>query len=1165
LELRILGAIEIRHDGTPVQLSGAKPRQLLALLAIRPNRPITGEQLIEELWQDRAPPSASTALRVHMGRLRQALELNRSPNAPSARLPAGPHGYVLRIEPDELDSQHFERLVLLACDATTRGEPSEAVPLLTRALDLWRGPPLENIADRPVARGEIARLEDLRAVAIEELADARLVLGEHALVIDLVGAALVDFPLRERLTASHMRALYRSGRQAEALRTYATLARRLDEDLGVTPSAELRRLEEDILLQRTSLDFAPARTVTPTFMRARAPIARFVGRRREVSHLLDAYDAACAGASKLVLVSGAAGQGKTTLAEEFCARAELRGTAPLVGHCDSEPTTDYQPIVEILREVVGQIDPHARSSLPDRLGLVLPDLIPASADDDRRAGTETPFRLFESIATTLATQVASPRVLIVEDLHWANRPTLQLLRHLVRFPGLDSTLIIATFRDDEIDGERAETIWRLARSANRSSVVLTGFDDHEVRALVRATAPPETLHTLVDLTATLHDITGGNPFFLRELLRDLDELMVKLESPDALSEALSTIAPVGVRALVDHRFTALTPNAERVMSAAATLGRKLTVVTLAALCRMSAAATREALEEGLAARLLVEDGQSLDQYLFPHALVRNAVYARIPPSERLELHRRVAQILDRTETAVAARRSAEIAHHFAEAAPLGLERQAAVHAQRAGDDAAMRLAFAEAARWYEQALAFSAAAGANDDKIGRLHLALGRAYAQDKRPEPAREALLTAASFARQSPDRRFLVDVAFAADSPWALGSDYVPDALALLEEALAGVDAHDIELRVQLLDRIASNLYYVDPERERCCAFEALALAECRDAPADVASALRAVHLWYTHQPEARDKRLAIARRAFALSREVGESVGLLLSQRSLLVDLLEGQAIDEFDTELDAYENASRSLGSPHDIYWSMALRAAQTTMHGDLDAGEQLARGAMLRGHELDQISDGAYVLQRFVVRYQQARLTEEAAILEAMGKTRSVYRAGASLQAVAFADTGQPERAVAITRGILGPDGSGLPRDAFWLAGACLFAGAMATAQDCNTSALLLRLLEPCADHVVLFGAGAAMLGTGHQWIGELELTLGNADSAIEHLEEANAIAKRLDAPFWIAQSAVTAAAALRARGRARDRSRVADLVAEANSLAGPLRYGRILGQLERLG
>jgi len=403
VELRVLGPIEVRHDGSPVALRGSKPRQLLALFAMRPDRPVTADQLIEELWENDAPPSAATALRVHIGRLRQALEPERNPNSPSMRLPAVPHGYLLRLEPDELDVQRFERLVVFARDANSAGDPGNAIAQLTEALDLWRGPALVDIQDLSASRAEIFRLRELRAVAFEELAEARLVLGEHSFVIDVLSAAVAEYPLRERLTAQLMRSLYRSGRHADALAAFADIARRLDEQLGVEPSAELRRLEEDVLLQRSSLDLTPNRTVVaPAHTRASA--VRFVGRRPELAQLLDRIGSSEPLESRLVLIAGPAGVGKTTLVQEARARFVRRRIVPFVGACHSQPTSNYQPIIEILRQVVDSLDAPTRASLPPDLGLLLPELSSASgADSTSAVDTEAArFRLFDAVASALA-------------------------------------------------------------------------------------------------------------------------------------------------------------------------------------------------------------------------------------------------------------------------------------------------------------------------------------------------------------------------------------------------------------------------------------------------------------------------------------------------------------------------------------------------------------------------------------------------------------------------------------------------------------------------------------------------------------------------------------------------------------------------------------------
>src|SRR5947209_4690484 len=175
-------------------------------------------------------------------------------------------------------------------------------------LDLWRGPALADARDLSATRSEIARLEELRVVAIEELAEVRLTLGEHALVIDALTAAVKEHPLRERLTESLMRALYRSDRQADALRVYAELAARLDDELGLTPSARLRRLEEDVLLQRPALDFVAPRAVAAMPGRRWSSV-RFIGRRPELARLMELYHETASGQRRAALVVGPPGIG----------------------------------------------------------------------------------------------------------------------------------------------------------------------------------------------------------------------------------------------------------------------------------------------------------------------------------------------------------------------------------------------------------------------------------------------------------------------------------------------------------------------------------------------------------------------------------------------------------------------------------------------------------------------------------------------------------------------------------------------------------------------------------------------------------------------------------------------------------------------------------------
>jgi DNA-binding SARP family transcriptional activator len=369
VEIRVLGPLEIDHGSGAFALRGGKPRQVLTLLALRANRPVPAEQLIDELWEEDQPPSAATALRVHIRRLRQVLEPDRAPNAPSIRLPASPHGYLLRVEPDELDAERFERLLVLGRDANAEGDPESGVRHLSDALDLWRGPPLADARDLQAVQADLARLDELRAAAFEELAEAHLTLGHNTLVIELITGAIDAYPLRERLTEQLVLALYRSDRQAEALRACAELVRRLDDQLAIPPSPALRKLEEDVLLQRSNLDWAPEHRVHTDASERPEPPGRFVGRRRELDDFRSTYDAVVAGERRLLLVAGPAGIGKSTLLGEISRRATAAGATVLSGRCEPDPAGEYQPLVEILRTLVRRLGPDDHE-LPRELGVL---------------------------------------------------------------------------------------------------------------------------------------------------------------------------------------------------------------------------------------------------------------------------------------------------------------------------------------------------------------------------------------------------------------------------------------------------------------------------------------------------------------------------------------------------------------------------------------------------------------------------------------------------------------------------------------------------------------------------------------------------------------------------------------------------------------------------
>jgi DNA-binding SARP family transcriptional activator/class 3 adenylate cyclase/pimeloyl-ACP methyl ester carboxylesterase len=253
----VLGALEVLKDDRPIRLGSAKQRRLLAALLVQANAVVSVDRLGDILWGDTPPADAAATLRNYVSRLRGLMEPGRAGGGPEGVLVTQPPGYVLRVERDQVDASRFEQLVAEGRVALREGDLAAAAKRLDEALGLWRGPALAEFADEPFARAEASRLEELRVSTLEDRFEAELALGHHGEVVGELETAARDHPLHERFWARWMLALYRCGRQADALRAYQELRAHLGEELGITPSPELVALEEAIVLQKPELDWAP--------------------------------------------------------------------------------------------------------------------------------------------------------------------------------------------------------------------------------------------------------------------------------------------------------------------------------------------------------------------------------------------------------------------------------------------------------------------------------------------------------------------------------------------------------------------------------------------------------------------------------------------------------------------------------------------------------------------------------------------------------------------------------------------------------------------------------------------------------------------------------------------------------------------------------------------
>jgi predicted ATPase/DNA-binding SARP family transcriptional activator len=337
-QFRLLGPFEVEIDGEPVVLGGQKQRALLATLLLEPNRIVSADRLIDAVWGENPPETARNTVQVYISQLRKRL--------PAGALETAPPGYRLSVDPATIDLFEFARLCDEGRSALASGDAASAAEILGSALDLWRGAALADLTAVPLVQAELLRLEELRADACEDRIDAELALGRHRELVPKLEGLIGEYPLRERLRAQLMLALYRAGRQADALSAYQRARTTLVEELGIEPGEALRKLERAILAHDPSLELAEPGRISPH--RLPAPLHALLGRERELAALTDLLRKPD---TRLVTLTGPGGIGKTSLAFELGRRLAadfIEGSAvALLGTLD-DPGRVARAILEAL-------------------------------------------------------------------------------------------------------------------------------------------------------------------------------------------------------------------------------------------------------------------------------------------------------------------------------------------------------------------------------------------------------------------------------------------------------------------------------------------------------------------------------------------------------------------------------------------------------------------------------------------------------------------------------------------------------------------------------------------------------------------------------------------------------------------------------------------------
>jgi DNA-binding SARP family transcriptional activator len=729
VQFRLLGPLEARDGERRVELGRPKQRVLLAVLLVHANQVVSLDRLIEELWGEEPPPQAAASLQTYVSNLRRALEPGRPARAPSRVLVSQPPGYRLAVGAGDLDAARFAVLAGEGHQLLQAGRPAAAARVLREGLGLWRGPALAEVADEAFAQAERNRLEELRVSALEDRLAADLDLGGHAAAVAELEELAGRYRFRERLAGLLMLALYRSGRQGEALQAFHAARRALADELGIDPGRWLRQLETGILRQDPGLDWTPppqepgpppgqtggpAGEAGPALaaLVAQSPQAaadELVGRDDQLAALDGVLAGARGGRGRVALVAGEPGIGKTRLAEETARRAAAAGMRVAWGRChEGDGAPAFWPWAQVVRQLTGELASGQLAAMlgPSAgwLGQLMPELAgPAPPPGPLPVGDlgAARFQLNQAVAGLLR-RAAEPRPLlvVVDDLHWADVPSLSLLAFLAGELKDARLVVVGTYRDVEALPGRplADTLGALAREPVVERIPLGGLDRAGVARLIGRTIGTRPAEPLVQ---AVHGRCGGNPFFITELLRLLQSER-QLAAPDATAAARGGI-PVGVRDVLRRRLARLPAQTRTLLMVAAVAGRGFDLDLVEAVTGLDDEPALDAAEAAVLAGLVLEDDRAAGRYRFAHALVRETIYEDISRARRARLHARVAEALVAVRGAEP-EPAAEMAYHCWQAAPVIGADRALPHLLRAGEQAAAQLAYEAADEQFERAL-----------------------------------------------------------------------------------------------------------------------------------------------------------------------------------------------------------------------------------------------------------------------------------------------------------------------------------------------------------------------------------------------------------------------------------------------------------------------------
>ncbi|WP_428964812.1 BTAD domain-containing putative transcriptional regulator [Micromonospora fluostatini] len=1104
----VLGPVRALRDGVPIDLGAPRQRAVLARLVAGGGHVVSVDQLVEDLWSGDPPPRAQAALQVYVSNLRRALEPDRPPRHPARILVTAAPGYALRLPTPQVDAWRFEA-ALRAATRAAETPPQAAVADLDEALAGWDGClPYAEFVGEPWADRESDRLGRLRLTAVEQRAKLLLDVDRADEVVLDLDPLVRDHPLREQAAMLLAVALYRLGRQADALDVVRAARAALSEQMGIDPGPELRSLETDLLRQDPRLGPSAARTARPVAAAGQAepppaggqrPTAAPppVGRAVELARMRAAADRVTGAGLGFCWVGADAGGGKSTLARHLAGGLAADGWITATGTC---PQVEGAPPAWAWHEVVTA----ARTRFPldeaEAAGLRL--LVDLGTVTAAGAGRYDEFHLRQALGAYLCRLAGhGPLLVVIEDLHRADGETLRVLRHLAVTLADAPVLVVATFRPDEVTEDVVAARAALT-GVPAVELHLDGLDDGAVAELLRRHGV-DTTDT--ELLRTVRDRSAGNPLFTIELAR-----LIAAEGPGSALDGI----PAALGHVLARRLARLPAAARTVLRHAAVLGPDAEVDILVAVDGGPEEPVLDGLEAGVTAGLLVEPEPG--RIRFAHALLRDALYHSVPLLRRTRMHHRILTVL----RAQRADEVAALGRHALAALTPATAGDAIGHlaaaARRAGDLGAPREA---AVLW---AGALRAADLAPAAARTRLDLLCQRATASALAGDvlTARAARADAVRLATGFDDPQAVHSALTCFDAPvtWTIRPDRAVDGplVRLLEQELSRVGGDEPALRSRLLSTLAFEIEGADLRRADEVTRECLALARRQDDPAVLCRALNARY-FVTVAPAYRAELPDVGRELLAVAEAAGLTAYQCEAHHILYQAALAEADFDRARYHVDrAIEEATTGqLGLILAVMgWFTGLRAL---FAGDLDEASRRYAEVSERMVRVGGPNAAAMGLMgRFTV------LSTVGRGHEVLGELRQVHARvpDDAHDVLAHALLSAGDRAAA--RAVWRPQTPIRP-DYLWLYWMTLRGQVAARLGDRPAARRCYQELLPWAGRFAGLECGSISLGPVDQTLAELADTLGDP-AAAAHRAAGLRLARRVGAVPWSDESASVPAA-----------------------------------------